>query len=583
MKVAIKLEKLFYIPYAAAFFVLLSQPLKSSCLLYSCLGLLAGTTLCVFSGGRPEGRGSLIIKFLAAVLGALFLWSVSSEFFMISWKALQGSMMELLKRAFADGEKGLRFLRALLVVLAFPFVWRVLAGVLFFVTAAVKSMRLGDFWRELTSAFRRGGHGLRDAGMLLLNLFLAVAAGTLLLALAYLLPTGPIDANVKKSAPIIQEEDTYAIVSLLFYSRLDNYTDSIMMLEAADDSQGSALEKAMNVPQGVIDGKDPPNSLVGHYCDGVEFDSIRGYPRYWHGYLVFLKPLLSVMDYSRIRILNGACQLLVLVRLCVLLTRRGLGRYILPVLLMYLMLRPVGLSKSMQFSSCYYVLMFGSLTVLYAGGRKSRQSMVPVFLNIGIATAFFDFLTYPIATFGVPAAFCLVLGKDDSVEKRLSDLVKNGLGWCLGYGGMWALKWVLAGALLGRSVIADAVNTFAVRSSNAINWSTGAEIVSPLSCAIYNITWFFTTPCSVLVLLLVFFLLYRGRRLDSFSMRAAPVFFPFFLLSFASAVWYAFAVNHSIMHGWFTYRACVIMLLSLLFGAIQVVEDPDVKRGKSAG
>ena len=583
MEVRIKLEKLIYILSGAAFFILLAQPLKSSCLLYSCLGLLAGTALCVLTDGWPGGRSSLIIKLLAAVLGTLFLRSVSSDFFMISWKALQGGMMELLKRAFANSEKELQFLRAVLMVLAFPFVWRVFAGVLFFIAAAVKSVRLGDFWRELTSTFRRGGHGLQNSGMILLNLLLAVAAGTLLLVLVYLLPTEPIDSNVKKSAPIIREEDSYAIISMLFFSRLDNYTDSIMMLEAANDSPGSVLEKAMNVPRGAIDGKDPPNSLTGHYCDGIEYDSIRGYPRYWHGYLVFLKPILTVMDYSNIRILNGACQLLVLIWLCIVIGKRGYQRAMLPVVLMYLMLRPVGLSKSMQFSSCYYVLMFGSLAVLYAGGRIQGRSMVPVFLNIGIATAFFDFLTYPIATFGVPAAFFLLLGKADTAEKKLSGLVKNGLGWCVGYGGMWAMKWVLAGALTGRNVVADAVNTFAVRSSNAVNWSTGVEIVSPLSCVINNITWFFTTPCSVLILFLVFFLLCRGKRKDSFSTQAAPVFFPFFLLSFAPAVWYAFAVNHSIMHGWFTYRACVVMLLSLLFGATQVVEGPDVKKGESDG
>ena len=49
-------------------------------------------------------------------------------------------------------------------------------------------------------------------------------------------------------------------------------------------------------------------------------------------------------------------------------------------------------------------------------------------------TAYVDFLTYPIATFGVPAIIGVVLSRDNHLEEKLVEIVRNGLLWCLGYG-----------------------------------------------------------------------------------------------------------------------------------------------------
>ena len=47
--------------------------------------------------------------------------------------------------------------------------------------------------------------------------------------------------------------------------------------------------------------------------------------------------------------------------MCLLLQRSHLGAYILPWLCTVLLLMPVALAKSLQFSSCYYILTLGSI------------------------------------------------------------------------------------------------------------------------------------------------------------------------------------------------------------------------------
>lgn len=70
------------------------------------------------------------------------------------------------------------------------------------------------------------------------------------------------------------------------------------------------------------------------------------------------------------------------------------------------------------------------------------------FLIIGMLTSFFDFLTYPLFTLGMPLILISVLGTFSSVQK-LCDIVKNSIFWGIGYGGMWCGKWMVGSILTG--------------------------------------------------------------------------------------------------------------------------------------
>lgn len=66
-----------------------------------------------------------------------------------------------------------------------------------------------------------------------------------------------------------------------------------------------------------------------------------GYARYWHGYLVVLKPLLLLLDYADIRILNMIVQLLLLVWLIVSMIEIDRKKYVLPFIAAVAVANPV--------------------------------------------------------------------------------------------------------------------------------------------------------------------------------------------------------------------------------------------------
>ena len=88
----------------------------------------------------------------------------------------------------------------------------------------------------------------KTIGRMGLCLLLSALIGTVLLCAVYALPTGPIDANVRKSAEVMEREGEYPTLFSWCLSTLDNFTDSYMLLEAADPSDGSVLEKALTKP-----------------------------------------------------------------------------------------------------------------------------------------------------------------------------------------------------------------------------------------------------------------------------------------------------------------------------------------------
>lgn len=68
---------------------------------------------------------------------------------------------------------------------------------------------------------------------------------------AYSLLIAPIENHVNSSAAIFEEEGAYPSLFSWSTSQLDNFTDAVMLLEAADDTANSAINKAMLVYRGI--------------------------------------------------------------------------------------------------------------------------------------------------------------------------------------------------------------------------------------------------------------------------------------------------------------------------------------------
>lgn len=373
------------------------------------------------------------------------------------------------------------------------------------------------------------------------------ALGTLLLTLSYMLPVNTENRDI--SYEILDKEGWYPRTStvssedgffLSFYPDvLDNSSDKIMLTIAMDSSAGSPLVRAME-----------------------SFSEYAGsYSYYWHGYVAILRPLLLFFDFSEIRMLNGACQLLIMILLAWLAGRqKGVG-YVLALMTSYILLSPRTLSMGLQYSWVFYIAYGGTLVLLYK--RKffaQKQRIFYFFLITGILTSYLDLLTYPLFTWGIPLLWWLMTQEEErKASEWVKDVILTGSSWIIGYAGMWAAKWIAATAVLRRNIIKAAVEEVFLRSGMS---KTGADNPAARWNAIY-VNWRHYAYKIYMILLvgwLLWWVFCSLRKMWSKSSKSHA----FFLIGLSGPVWYFVLSNHTMIHHLFTYRIFGVSILAFL-------------------
>lgn len=414
-------------------------------------------------------------------------------------------------------------------------------------------------------------------GALLLRVCIAVLIGTLLLSAVRLLPAAPMEKNLERSAPVFAEEGIYPSLFSWCTSQLDSTTDALILLISAYDSSENPVVQAMTGTWNTLSSEEVSSGqLAAHYGEGVPFDGSEPYYQYWHGYQLLIRPLLSLMGYQGIRILNGILQTGLLLILCLLLRRQEMSRLILPYLAAVAMLMPLALAMSLQFSSCYYILTLGSIAVVLRKNRLNQKDGF-LFLFIGIATSYFDFLTYPVATLGIPAVFYFCIRKSTTIRDTFCRGVKICFSWAVGYVGMWAGKWLIGSLILGQNILGLAGSKLAERSS--LGYADKGLLYGMRAALSANIKSFLKTPATLFAILLavVILILFTSicRKYGFDWKKAISTFFPFAVIAVIPLAWFMVTSQHAVIHYWFTNKALVVSVFAGLAGLVCICAEAE--------
>ena len=133
--------------------------------------------------------------------------------------------------------------------------------------------------------------------IVLLHLVL-LALFTVLVIAVHLIPREAIEPQFKTSVKIFTAEGVYPDKMSLDGSVLvDNFTDCYMLNVAYCADASHPVDAAMRNYR----YRDDANMVVtmNHLADGNMTLEPTEYGKYWHGYQVFLRPLLALMDYGK--------------------------------------------------------------------------------------------------------------------------------------------------------------------------------------------------------------------------------------------------------------------------------------------
>ena len=429
-------------------------------------------------------------------------------------------------------------------------------------------------------------------------------SGLLLLLVVYSLPIEPIQDRISQSVGIFIDEGTYPTLSNTSASRLDNFTDSKMLLTAGYNGKEPLLDRALMGYSDILTDSGPVDSLISMYSDhdATDHDSALSkttYARYWQGYLVYLKPLLCVFNYGTIRLIIGLAMIMLSLSLIIrMLCSARLKIYTPPLCILYLTISPFAISHSLQYAPIFFISLIGIHIVLSLlrsqqiesiSSTTFEQKLYIVFLSIGITTNYFDFLTYPLLTLGVPLLFVVCLSEKRTFRPILKALCIACLGWGIGYGGMWISKWFIAAALSRNyNIIIDTLNQAAFRSfaSTPADGLSTPEGFSVSAAIVRNITQY----CSPNALIaLGCGLLYYAIRLfyacsaNQYRPEIDARLFANGIIALLPFLWTIVLSNHSFIHFWFTYRIFSLTGGALLFSLAMMLESSQLSVNQNAG
>ena len=394
-------------------------------------------------------------------------------------------------------------------------------------------------------------------------LVIAAVAGFLLIVGVYALPKTRMVNNINRSKELLETEGNYRYWAAdVLNTQSDNFTDSLMADIAINPGTGNLLYDSMiNCYVGWADTDNSSTWLLRVAGGEPLYEGYEQvvYGRYWHGYLVWMKPLLLVFNIPELRIINMGLQLFLLCWMMILLYRELGLLACLGVGIGLFSMNPITMALSLQFSSIYYIVLVTLIVMLrHRNYIESRNLWWAVFLWSGIAVAFFDLMTYPAVAMGIPLIVYLML-KNDGTWKHIWNVIRLSIDWVIGYAGMWVIKWFIGSAFTGYDLVADGLGAVGLRSSGEV-----ANInMSYLNVLQENFHTIFTKPlpffAAVFALVLIIGLIFRKLK---FSVSGSKLL-PLILVGTYPFIWYYVIRNHSIVHVWFTHRVFAITVTAL--------------------
>ena len=389
-----------------------------------------------------------------------------------------------------------------------------------------------------------------------------LAALFVLLLAAYALPGEPVRDHVYDSAVKIAGEGLYPEYLNFKLFQVDNYTDTIMLTEAASADEAPPLTAMMtntayNVDNFETLADDLQWYIVRDWAAGAQRTDAPAlvpfsYARYWHGYLSLAAPAAAGHRHHRrargavsgaggavCRGGGAAAPPLRAAGRGVVRGQSAAGHGVLGHRIRY------------SFSPAFAVAYAGCVWVL-AKPRRSDDVCLAL-LVLGVVTSFCDLLVTPVLTLGLPLV-CWLLEPQQRLRagtRQCGIVVGGSLTWGVGYLLCWASKWVLAGLITGQNVIADALHQVGVRTA-ADSWHgmelTWGNILRFVYTTLAGKHLFWPLVLAVVLLLALFAVSIRDRQQLA---RALPLG----LCALMTPAWFIVLRTHSIQHGWFTWRA----------------------------
>lgn len=389
-------------------------------------------------------------------------------------------------------------------------------------------------------------------------LFLTIFCGYLLLTLVYLLPNSLLADNVKKSATELLQQGVYP--SIYFKGAvLDNWTDAECISVTYNTSSSNPFYNAINAfHMGETDGVQRLYDTLFH-PDAVLNSVDHSY--LWHGFRIWLRPLLCLYELSDIRALCFCINFVLFGVLCVFLQKLpGHLWNVLPFAAAYFYFNFAVESISLLFFTDLNIMMLSCLGILWAVSRKKDPTII--FALTGAVIAFSSMLIFPMLAIGFPLIVWLTATKDvkRSLIEKILHMIPYALYWLIGYAITSLTKILLSQTMINSNSGVNMVKLY-LGSSNHLSAADRMERLRKVFNQIIY-TSDLRYDCLMLSIAILLLIIIIRRK---FSRHALLQGIPYLAIALLPFLWIFAVAGHS-HHFWtcFNFSIMIYAVLQLL-------------------
>ena len=404
-----------------------------------------------------------------------------------------------------------------------------------------------------------------------------LAVFSLCMIITYALPNGKIRGHIEESIELA----TGTGVNPLFRNyvpgaRLDEYTDMLILniaLNKGTYENQSVLQRAFENSRY---SKDEVQAISLRESTGdPNLYNNSEYSRYWHGIQVIVRPLLMIINYEEMRYLFYLIMAFILAWSSYLIYRNvsiyNAVAYILSLTAICIFMVP----SSIQYMGIFTVSIAGviAVNILY---MKGKENLYPYFFIIlGGCAAFFDLLTTPIISIGLPLLTMVMIEtkKGEKAGKIFNNVILYSIIWAVSYGGVFVSKWLIASIVLHKDAITPAIEQLFFRFNGSAEHPTNRKlaVINNYNYLANNKVFASLYVAAIIAWIIAF--IKKGKKIkDIFKYVLVYLF-----IALYPYVWYFILAGHSIIHGWFTHRAQVVTILAIFTALIYCIDIPKVK------
>ena len=395
-----------------------------------------------------------------------------------------------------------------------------------------------------------------------------------LLSLSSKIPKSSILKNIEESVTFFKENAGIdEKLKRREYTTIHYYADSVLLNIIYCIDSHNPIESTMWAKY----YKEVNADINNDFINVVEEDKEPNeqYLRYWHGSMLILRTLFTILNIEQIYLLNKIVMYGLAMVLFILIFRKSKKIAIIFLISMTMVALPI-VPYCLEYSWTFYIMIITSIIALLIES-KGNKNLYKLFFISGILTCFLDFLTAEIITVLVPVLLVLMIRKEDNRVANFKEgfifVVASCTLWGISYIAMWLTKWILASIILN-------INAFEYVKENAmlrINGLQGLDSKKEMYIGALYKNWHNLYPINIiksqknLVKYIVVFFAILIVSIDWKNIKKKWFVGLLVLIAMAPYLRYLVLANHSYRHAFFTFREQIISCIAIIGAILEIL------------